>query len=356
MLRIHFGAEDLVRTTLSSEPDPLWEVLLSLHMLQVHDGPVPYGAWRERMHRKLPRGTVDPLLTLAPPVGYSPDFLTPSSHLTDFDDAVDQILSTPRRRIRTDLSRLTTTRPTTDLEWVKELAGGRPDSLRRLGDSIHLYHRTALAPYWPSLRAAVQADNRVRSQQLSSGGMAAILESIHPQARWQNHILEIPSLPNDDLRLGGRGLRLQPSYFCWNNPTKLMDDELPPVLVFPIDEVRGLERADRITGGTTQERLAALLGQTRATVLAMTVAGSTTTQLAHACNITLARASHQTSVLREAGLITSHRQGKFVTHRATRLGRQLLEAGDLDGKSQAISESRPQTRLEQGQHRAFTPR
>ncbi len=327
MLRIHFGAEDLVRTTLSSEPDPLWEVLLSLHMLQVDDGPVPYGAWRERISRKLPGGVVGPLLTLAPPVGYSPDFLTPSSHLTDFDDAVDQILSTPRRRIRTDLSRLTIMRPTTDLEWVKELAGGRPDSLRRLGDSIHLYHRTALAPYWPSLRAAVQADNRVRSQQLSSGGMAAILESIHPQARWQNHVLEIPTFPDREMHLNGRGLRLQASYFCWNNPTTLMDDELPPVLVFPIDRTRRLLGADWIAG-TAHEHLAALLGRTRATVLAMTVAGSTTTQLAHACNISLASASHQTAILREAGLITSHRQGKFVTHRATRLGQDILDGGD----------------------------
>lgn len=54
MLRIHFTAEDIARTTLAAEPDPLWEVLLSLHMLQVEDGPLAYGAWRQRMRRRLP--------------------------------------------------------------------------------------------------------------------------------------------------------------------------------------------------------------------------------------------------------------------------------------------------------------
>ena len=34
MLRIHFTAEDLTRVRVRADPHPLWEVLLSLHLLQ----------------------------------------------------------------------------------------------------------------------------------------------------------------------------------------------------------------------------------------------------------------------------------------------------------------------------------
>ena len=60
-------------------------------------------------------------------------------------------------------------------------------------------------------------------------------------------------------------------------------------------------------------------------MLSLTVNGASTTQLAESCHITLATASHQTAVLREAGLIESHRRGKSVIHLATRLGHALLE-------------------------------
>ena len=322
MLRIHFTAEDLARTTLAADPDPLWEVLLSLHMLQVEDGPVPYGAWRQRMRRKLPRESVGPLTVLAPPVGYSPDFLTPAASAGGFDAALDGMLSAPRDRVRHDLSQLTARRSAAT--WIRQLAEVRPEALHRLGHSTRVYHRTALAPYWGSLTNAIRADHRQRMTQMVTGGVGAVLEGIHPQARWRGQVLEIAAFRDEEVHLDGRGLRLQPSYFCWQHPTKLGDPELPPVLVFPIRTAGGLLLADR-TSADTQQRLGALLGRTRAAVLAMTVDGRTTTELATGCRITLATASHQTAVLRDAGLIESRRQGKSVQHRATQLGHALLE-------------------------------
>lgn len=343
MLRIHFTAEDIARTTLAAEPDPLWEVLLSLHMLQVEDGPLAFGAWRQRMRRRLPREAVGPLTALAPPLGYSPDFLTPSGQSSEFGDAVDLMLSAPRQRVRTDLSKLSPRR--TAVTWVRQLSEARPETLHRLGHSVRVYHRSALAPYWPSLRSAVQADNRQRTQQLTSGGVASMLAGIHPQARWHGQVLEVSPFPDQDLRLNGRGLRLQPSYFCWRAPTTLLDANLPPVLVFPIERASGLLHKDR-SGADTQERLAALVGRTRATVLALTVEGSSTTQLARSCDITLATVSHQTAVLRDAGLIVSHRQGKSVIHQATALGHALLEgidpwSGDTDGHDSRLPSPGP---------------
>jgi DNA-binding transcriptional ArsR family regulator len=340
MLRIHFTADDLARTSLAGEPDELWEVLLSLHMLQVEDGPVPYGAWRQRMRRRLPRETIGPLAALAPPVGYSPDFLTPSDSTGGFEAALDQLLSTPRHRVREDLSGLSTRR--TAASWVRELSAARPESLHRLGHAVRVYHRSALAPYWSSLRGAVRADQRHRLEQMATGGVGAVLAELHPGVRWRHQVLEIPKFPDEEVRLDGRGIRLQPSYFCWRAPTKLGDHDLPPVLVYPIRNAAGLQ-LDR-SPSDSEQSLAALLGRTRANVLALTVDGCTTTELAKACRITLATASHQTAVLRDAGLIESRRHGKSVRHQVTGLGRALLNgldpwSGDTDPHDDRLSPS-----------------
>jgi hypothetical protein len=200
MLRIHFTADDLARTSLAAEPDELWEVLLSLHMLQVEDGPVPYGARRQRM--RLPRETIGPLAALAPPVGYSPDILTPSDSTGGFEAALDQLLSTPRHRVRADLSMLSTRR--TASSWVRELSEARPESLHRLGHAVRVYHRSALAPYWSSLRGAVRADQRHRLERMSTGGVGAVLAELHPGVRWRDHVLEIPKFPDEEVGHGAR--------------------------------------------------------------------------------------------------------------------------------------------------------
>ena len=331
MLRIHFTADDFARTTLAPGPDPMWEILLSLHMLQVEDGPVAYGAWRQRTRRRLPRDTVGPLAV------HSPDLLAPPAESGEFDDAVDRLLAVPRERFRTDLAQVTPRR--SEVTWVRQLSEAKPESLHRLKHAFRVYHQSALAPYWPSLKAAVQADQGHRLHQLTHGGIAAVLEGVHPQAKWRDNVLEIAAFQDSDLQLNGRGLRLQPSYFCWRQPTKLADVELPPVLVFPLRNATGLVPADRATD-RNQEQLAALVGRTRATVLALTVDGTSTTQLAVACDITLATASHQTAVLRESGLIESHRRGKSVIHRATRLGLALLGGTDPCAGDTELHESR----------------
>lgn len=326
MLRIHFTAEDIARTTLRADPDPLWEALLSLHMLQVGSGSIPYGTWRRQVRQRLPQEVVGPLAALAPPVGYSPDFLTPSVGSASFGDAVEMVLSTPRERIRTDLARLA---PRTRANWLHHLAEARVEAMRSLGDSMRAYHRSALEPYWPAIERAVHADHRQRRSQLIDGGIGAVLEGIHPEARWRNGVLEIAAFRDAELWLDGRGLQLQPSYFCWQQPTKLLDTDLPPVLVFPIRGANGLMRAKR-QEADSNARVAGLLGKTRAIMLARTVTGATTTDLAAAGGVSLGTASYQTIILRESGLIETERNGRYVVHRASELGRALLDGASPD--------------------------
>src|SRR5690349_24227280 len=93
MLRVHFTADDLARTTIAAEPDPLWEVLLSLHQTQSRDGQVVLGTWRPSANAT-PREDLALLRELTPPTGYSPDFLTPPGGGDHLDAALDQLAST----------------------------------------------------------------------------------------------------------------------------------------------------------------------------------------------------------------------------------------------------------------------
>jgi hypothetical protein len=43
VFRVHFECADLARTTIAQEPDPLWEVLLGLHVLQTDYEPETFG-------------------------------------------------------------------------------------------------------------------------------------------------------------------------------------------------------------------------------------------------------------------------------------------------------------------------
>jgi DNA-binding transcriptional ArsR family regulator len=62
------------------------------------------------------------------------------------------------------------------------------------------------------------------------------------------------------------------------------------------------------------------------TVLQSTVDGCSTTELSQIAGISAASVSHHTKVLREAGLITTQRDGNAVCHQVTERGLNLLES------------------------------
>jgi DNA-binding transcriptional ArsR family regulator len=319
-LTIHFTAEDLARVRVVRGPDPMWEMLLSLHLLQSGDGAVVFGPWKKRVRRRL-RETVELVPWLAPPVGYSPDFLTPAG------GGVDAVLSTPRHRLGTDLGRLASTRPVPD--WVGRLARGERAALDRLGTDLHAYHRLALAPHWDHIRSRVDADRAVRAGHVLDGGSERLLERLHPDVRWEPPALRVRYGGGDrELRLDGRGLLLVPSFFCWHDPITLLDPELPPVLVYPVERELGWHDPGDRPGHRT---LTALLGRTRAVVLESVADRCTTGELARRLGISPASASEHATVLRAAGLVTTSRDRNMSRHALTALGRAVLDGGTQGG-------------------------
>ncbi|MEQ4722852.1 winged helix-turn-helix domain-containing protein [Nonomuraea sp. B19D2] len=325
MLRIHFTSEDLARTRVAATADPLWEIALSMFRLAGRRGRGAFAAWRHQTRHDLAR--IDGLATvrrvLAPlfpaTSSYFPDFLTPPDGVLGLDAGVDAVLSTPRRLLRRELDKLASRTGTPS--WAWGLADGRMDAFHDLRDSLHTYFDTAIAPYWPDIQGMVDADRAMRGRAYLDGGVGNMLASFRPAIRWRPPVLTMDHPVDRDVHLGGRGLVLIPSYFCWGAPVPLADPELPQVLVYPIERDHLPATPRESPAGTPGARL---LGPTRAAILHATVNGATTGELARRHGISASGVSQHTQVLREAGLIVSRRSGGNVIHTVTPLGAALL--------------------------------
>ncbi|WP_405952849.1 helix-turn-helix domain-containing protein [Streptomyces prunicolor] len=323
MLRIHFTSQDLQNIRVARQPHALWELVCGVCRLDARQGALEYGHWRRSVREALAkdpraRRALAPLQTLIPPVGYIPDFLTPSVTGGGLAVGLDEVRATSRTRLTRELGRLAESRPLPS--WVSTLDRPGTKALGTLTRALELSCKTLLEPYWPHIRTAVGNDVELRSRALLDGGTSALLNTLRPHARWQAPVLEVDYPVDRELHLEGRGLLLIPSYFCWRRPTALADPMLGPVLVHPVaKQPLEIVRASK-------DGLERLLGRTRAVVLVGLAShgARTTSEVATAADIALPSASYQLGVLRDGGLIASRREGQFVRHSATPLGLRLL--------------------------------
>jgi DNA-binding transcriptional ArsR family regulator len=326
MLRIHFTSDDLQNIRVARQPDPLWELMCSVCRLETGQGPLEFGHWRRSARQRFSGDSnlgraLRPLRALIPATGYIPDFLTPPVTGGGLSAGLDQVLRTPRVQLVRELTRLAESRPVPN--WTVSLGRPGSDALKVLANSLGIYFRGLLEPHWPHIRTAVGNDVGVRARVLLDGGTQALLASLRPVARWNAPVLEVDYPVQRDLYLEGRGLLLVPSYFCWRRPTALAYPGLDPVLVYPV------AKAPLTVADGTDDGVERLLGRTRAAVLTEVAGRSarTTSEVAGAVGIALPSASYQIGVLRDGGLVASHRDGKYVLHTATPLGLRLLGNG-----------------------------
>ncbi len=323
MLRIHFTGADLAGVRMAARPDVLWETVLSFHRLRDRRGALVYGEWRAQTRTRL-NGETRLLGALVPARGYFPDFLTPPEGLHGLDPALEALRATPQERMGAELELLAAERPAAAPlpSWTAGLGEGRPESFSRLLGALRGYHRAAIEPYWTYIQSRVEADRAVRGRALLDGGAEELLASLPPMLRWRAPVLEADYPVDRDLHLDGRGLLLQPSYFCRGSAVTYRDPGLPPVLVYPVTHTEAPAAHAEPDGS-----LGRLVGHTRSAVLKAIGHGGTTSELARRAGVSLASASQHAGVLRDAGLVVTLRQGSSVLHTLTPLGAALLHGG-----------------------------
>ncbi|GAA3598798.1 winged helix-turn-helix domain-containing protein [Nonomuraea rosea] len=327
MLRIYFTSDDIARTRIAAGPDPLWELVLSLQMLRPQRGDLLFTSWRKEGSRAVRHARLGEvlalLLALTPNVGYFPDFLNPIEAVHGLDHGLEALRTTPIPMLKRDVRRLAATHRLPSS--ARRLADGEPPVLAELTDAMRRCYELIVLPYRRSIDAALEKDRRIHTFALAAGGVEGLLASLRPMMTWSAGELHIPGHRDQELHLQGRGLLLIPSYFCVSGPLTMLDPDLPPVLVYPVE--RGPDALPTTRASTVPAALGALIGSTRAAVLDAigTREGTSTTALARHLGISLASASEHTTVLRQSGLISSHRDHNRTLHHLTELGRTLLD-------------------------------
>lgn len=324
MLRIHFSSADLARVRFAPGADWFWEMALSVHQLRVRHSHPLLDAWKRSVRHQLHpagklRARTAPVIALSPPLGYFPDFLTPPDH--GFESGVEEILSTSRGRLQLEIGMLAESNKEVRPE-IGSLGRGEKAALSALGTALRTYRDVVLAPIWTQVSGAVHADLQRRLRHLVAGGWAQVLDTLHPQARYADGVMQIAvwgMAGDSDLYLDGRGLTLIPSYFKETRQLMVLADfDLPPVLVYPVDPVL------RVLADAGHSPLAALIGATRSRILELAT-GRNTSEIARLADISVPAASKHLAVLRQSNVITSVRHGGMVIHTTTALGLALLE-------------------------------
>ena len=337
------NAEDLAKVRLSTSWGPFTETLLSLHALRSRRSSALLDGWAESVRGGLGPETAllyalthtDPLLDLHTVVG-------PASSI---GEALESLERAPDQQLRRELDVL---RPSLERSepwaraWVRDLSAGDGRARRELVRRLDDYHQHAVGPYWDAMRRYLEAEAAHRARIMAEGGVDRLLATLHPGVRWRPPRLDIgPSArtgcPGGNGQRGvqprrhvpdGRSLVLVPAVFDLHEPYLLWstaDETLPYVLLYPalrdIDDARSLWSAS----GPSHRALEMLVGRTRARALEAIADTCTTTELAQRIGVSPPTASHHVSVMREAGLIASHRTGSTVLHYVTARGAALLQ-------------------------------
>jgi len=327
MVRFHFTAEDLARTRVVAAPHSLWEIASSLHRFQTRKGRWAFADWHRtasaRLHgTELGRAVRNVLLPLFPRASYFPDFLTPMEGSEGLGHGLKAVLATPPAQVTREIATLSDVAGAPG--WAPLLAG---DEMRsQLVELLRAYYQAVITPYEERMRECLEAERVRHARSLLDHGVEGLLSSLTPAVRWRHPVLEFDGGGTErDVHLNGRGLLLVPSYFCWDTPVALVDPGLPPVLMYPL--LHEPATAHNVVDGRPGPPLAALLGHTRSVILRATATGATTTEAARYAGVSAATATHHTTVLRDTGLITSHRRANTVLHTLTPLGASLLRRG-----------------------------
>jgi len=331
-LRLHLSVDGLARTRLAHSP--LLEAVFSLRTLADPAGSSLHTPWALAARSRLDGIDVETLLSLWTPCAAVPDFLTPPprSGSPQLTEELERVRATPPEQIRRDLAVTYEDALPPGLERLYRKPVSGVDGLVRL---IEAYWERALADHWSRLRLVLDGDVVYRTRALAAGGALAVFGDLHERVAWDGGDVVIGSGGGEepDLRVEvtHEGLLLMPSAFVWPMVATMFRPPWAPAIVYPS---RGIGTLWQVGESAGSEALAALIGRTRAGLLAMLDGPLSTSELARRAGLSIGGVSRHLAVLREAGLVASHRRGHAIVHEPTALGLSLLE---VDGAAEVAA-------------------
>lgn len=316
MIKLELMVPDLAKVRFTS--DAVWETTSSLSLINHR----AHFQLHRHLHPRVPRDPdfdLDLLLGLTRPDHFVPDLLGPAPVARPGHplDQIARLALTADEVLESDLRVLRELLPGSRAARM----GGR-ELAERTAEAMAAYWLAVLEPLWERLDAITGADIAHRSVALASDGLERALDELHPDVTWAGDGLTL-ALGQGQVTLPstGHGLWLLPLVFRGTG-VMLADTSTPPVIAYGARGAGQLwERpVESIVGG-----LDALIGRSRAAVLARLDIPRSTTALAAALSLSPGAVSQHLAVLVSAGLCSSRRDGRRVLYSRTPRAEVLLD-------------------------------
>ncbi|MEU4833879.1 helix-turn-helix domain-containing protein [Streptosporangium sp. NPDC023615] len=258
----------------------------------------------------LGRTWIADFLTLAPAGEGSPGF----------EEEVERVRRTPPGTARADVG--------TTLRGPLPAALHRSDLPERAARLLEWVWEETVLPYWPRRRRVLEADILARTDRLTQGGWAAVLDGMRPGTRWLGgNRLQINTHDYPPQELAGVRLMFVPVTPGQGWVTWSADTPVPRyALVYPCSGT--LAEPDR---AAAPEALGRLLGPARAGVLVLLGTPMSTSQLVALTGQGLGSVGRHLRVLLDAGLVRRRRAGRSVLYQRTAAGETLVGASAQAG-------------------------
>lgn len=319
MLELRLDARDLAHTRFAVSP--LWEVVASVRVLARGDGHAVHGSWVRRVHHRLDGVDWRALADLVPTKGHLlPGFLAPppTTQTPDLDLELAALRAVPPAQVHAGVRALPQTSSATLHLLQKDPASG----LARVAEAVTAYWEIALAPYWPRMLALLEGEIWHRARLLAADGARRLLNDLDPAVTWDgDRLLVAHRRTAGRVTLAGRGLILAPSIFVWPRVTSIVAPPWQPTLRYP---PRGVATIWEQRARPAPAALARVLGHTRALLLTALEHPASTSALARTTGLSAGGVSQHLTALRDAGLVSGFRSGRFVLYARTRVAESLL--------------------------------
>jgi len=322
MIRLRLNPGDLERLRFAYSP--LAEVAESLYVLHCGQIPLLHRGWFDRTRTGLRGVDMQVLRAIIPaPRPHVASFLLSGARepSTAIDVQLAAVAACPTARLRADLEIVWRGEIPPETTRVLEHGGGP-----RIAEALHQYWAVAIEPFWPQIRAVLDADVAYRATRLARGGIEALLSDLHPELELAEHAIQIQSsAAGGEHELRGAGLLLVPCVFAWPHVMADIDAGNAPSITYG---PRGIGELWPRTPppDPNGDALAALLGRTRAAILRAVALPKSTSDLAAELNQSMPAVSAHLAVLRRSGLVSSWRAGRRVLYQLTPLARSVLAA------------------------------
>jgi DNA-binding transcriptional ArsR family regulator len=327
MIEITLAHSDLAQLRFAHSP--IDELVASLRVLQDSSRQLMYGRWLSATRGRLDGLWMELLFALAPTGRYLPAFLLPppTQPWGVLAEELAQVAASPPAIVRAELDKVREGQPLPAV--LAPLYDDPAGHLPAVVEELTRYWQAAVEPVWQRVRALCTADLAFRMEQFANGGLTRVLATLHPDVAFTGDLLQIdkPHHCSHRFDLAGTGIVLVPCAFTWPSLSVDCCAVEQPVLIYP---PRGLAELWQDTDADQADPLAALVGRTRAALLATLALPRTTTQLADQLGLSPAAVSQHLKILKGAALVTGHRRGRIVLYQCTPAASTLLDAIQSD--------------------------